>query len=308
MQAARTPLSTHLPGYVACALAGCCWGTGFYFGKIILSAMGVGHMVLCRFLFACLALLPFALRHRPRLSGREWRLLLVASFLGIPVQYLVQFYGLSLTTVSHASLMVGSVPVLLGGAATLFAGERLDAVGWVALIVSSLGVALIVAGGHHAGGGHGPSLAGDMLILASLFISLFWILMNKRLMERHPPEVITVYGIYTGSAMMAAWVLLTDGPLPVHGIPLRVWVAAVASGVFCTAGATLLWNWGIHRVPASRAAVFLNIEPLLGSLLGMRLLGDRLGPSAWVGGALILGAAITLTTRPHGIDTEGLME
>jgi drug/metabolite transporter (DMT)-like permease len=52
-------------------------------------------------------------------------------------------------------------------------------------------------------------------------------------------------------------------------------------------------------VPASRAGVFLNIEPALGSWLGVQLLGERLGPYAWVGGGLILAAAITLTARGH---------
>jgi drug/metabolite transporter (DMT)-like permease len=299
-------------GYGACALAGCFWGTGFYFGKIVLVDMGVGHMVLYRFFFACIGLLPFALRHRPRLNAREWRLLLVASFFGIPVQYLVQFYGLSLTTVSHASLMVGSMPVLLGAAATLFAGERLDGVGWAALVSSTIGVALIVlGGGHHSPSGKGlsgPSLVGDLLVLTALLVSLFWILMNKRLMERHPPAVITVYGVYSGAIMIAIWVLLQDGLPPIHRVPLAAWLASAASGLFCTAGSTLLWNWGIHHVPASRAAVFLNIEPMLGSYLGVQLLGDHLGPWAWIGGVLILAAAITLTTRPHGIDVSGVME
>ncbi len=143
-------------GYGACALAGCFWGTGFYFGKIVLADMGVGHMVFYRFVFACVGLLPFALRHRPRLNRREWRLLLIASFFGIPVQYLVQFYGLSLTTVSHASLMVGSMPVLLGAAATLFTGERLDRVGWLALVSSTIGVVLIVLSRHQSAGWQGP--------------------------------------------------------------------------------------------------------------------------------------------------------
>jgi drug/metabolite transporter (DMT)-like permease len=43
----------------------------------------------------------------------------------------------------------------------------------------------------------------------------------------------------------------------------------------------------------------LNIEPALGSWLGVKLLGEHLGPFAWLGGALILGAAIILTTRGH---------
>jgi drug/metabolite transporter (DMT)-like permease len=47
---------------------------------------------------------------------------------------------------------------------------------------------------------------------------------------------------------------------------------------------------------------------MLGSFLGVKLLGDRLGPSAWVGGVLIVAAAITLTSRPHGIDPSGVIE
>jgi drug/metabolite transporter (DMT)-like permease len=51
------------------------------------------------------------------------------------------------------------------------------------------------------------------------------------------------------------------------------------------------------QVPASQAGVLLNMEPLIGSLLGVFVLGERLGPSAWAGGGLILASAITLTTR-----------
>jgi drug/metabolite transporter (DMT)-like permease len=39
------------------------------------------------------------------------------------------------------------------------------------------------------------------------------------------------------------------------------------------------------------------MEPLLGSLLGVFVLHETLGPSARTGGAMILGAAILITTR-----------
>jgi drug/metabolite transporter (DMT)-like permease len=86
------------------------------------------------------------------------------------------------------------------------------------------------------------------------------------------------------------------------------WIALAISGLLCTATTTLLWNWGIHHVPASRAGVFLNIEPALGSLLGVRLLGEHLGPFAWVGGGLILSAAVILTTRGHQPEPEVILE
>ena len=303
-------------GYGACLVAGCLWGTGFYFGRLALNEMSVEHMVLYRFLFASLGMLPVAVVHRSRfrLTGGEARLLLVSAALGVPVQFLLQFHGLARTTVSHASLMVGAMPVLLAAAAALFAGERLDRLGWLALSGSTVGAALIVLGGSRGPAVHGePTLTGDLMVVASLVTSLAWILLSKKLMQTHSPPVVTAYTILSGTAMLAVWVLgpwlislplipLTHAhvqPPPLAHISPTAWMALAISGLLCTATTTLLWNWGIHHVPASRAGVFLNIEPALGSWLGVKLLGEHLGPYAWVGGGIILAAAVTLTTLGH---------
>jgi drug/metabolite transporter (DMT)-like permease len=302
-------------GYGACFVAGCLWGTGFYFGRLALNEMSVESMVLYRFLFASLGMLPAAVMYwrRLRLTHSERRQLLLCAFLGIPVQFLLQFHGLARTTVSHASLMVGAMPVLLALAAVLFAGkrrneERLDLFGWIAISASTVGAALVVLGGSHGQAAHGgPSLTGDLMVLVSLCISLAWILLSKNVMQTHSPTVVTAYTILSGTSMLAVWVLgpwllspLTHvrvAPPPFAHVSLTAWIALAISGLFCTATTTFMWNWGIHHVPASRAGVFMNIEPALGSWLGVKLLGERLGPYAWVGGFLILAAAVALTTR-----------
>ncbi len=283
-------------GFSACALASALWGCGFFFGKIALAEMGVGHMVLYRFLFATLALLPLLLTHAPGLNRREWQTLLLAAFLGIPMQFLIQFKGLSLTTVSHASLMVGTMPVILAVGAAVFAHERMDRTGWIALAASTLGAALIALGGAHASRGQ-ATLTGDLLVVLSLIIALFWILLNKHLLIRHSAVVVTAYVIAAGTAMLVPMVLLTQGSPPFAHVSLKAWMALAASGLFCTATTTLLWNWGLTKVPASQAGVLLNMEPLVGSLLGVLVLGESLGPSAWTGGSLILAAAFTLTNH-----------
>jgi drug/metabolite transporter (DMT)-like permease len=306
-------------GYGACAVAGCLWGTGFYFGRLALNEMSVEHMVLYRFLFACLGLLPVALLNRVRLTGAEIRILLISAAFGVPIQFLIQFSGLAHTTVSHAALMVGTMPVLLGVAAVLFAGERLDIIAWAALVCSTLGAALIVLGGHRGPATQGqPSLYGDLLVVLSLCTALAFILLSKKLMQSHSPVVVTAYTILAGTAMLALWTL---GPLllnpwreskipppPFSHVSSTAWIALAISGLACTATTTFLWNWGIHHVPASRAGVFLNIEPALGSYLGVKLLGEHLGPHAWAGGALILGAAIVLTTRGHEPQPDIILE
>jgi drug/metabolite transporter (DMT)-like permease len=303
-------------GYGACAMAGCLWGCGFFFGKLALREMGVGHMVLYRFLFAALGMLPVVWFGRGGQGGRrapwsrrEIGVMLLSTALGIPIQFLLQFEGLAHTTVSHAALMVGTMPVLLALGATIFANERLDWIGWVALAGSTVGAGLIVLGGHDASAsGARPTLLGDMLVVLSLVIALAWVLMNKSMMETHSPLEVTAYSIFAGVVMLAGWVLAVDGLPPFRAVSLTAWLALAASGVLCTAATTLLWNWGIHHVPASRAGVFLNIEPALGSILGVELLGDRLGPFAWIGGGLILAAAVTLTVRQEKASPEVLLE
>jgi drug/metabolite transporter (DMT)-like permease len=193
----------------------------------------------------------------------------------------------------------------------------MDATGWFSLVVSTVGAALIALGARHAGaplklrlGGiaaaqslqsnlqHStPTLAGDLLVVLSLVIALGWVLINKRLMERHSAIVVSAYGIATGTIMLALCVPPIYGLPPIHRISLRAWLALAAMGLLCTASTTLLWNWGMTQVPASQAGVLLNMEPLIGSVLGVFVLNETLGPSARLGGFLILAAAIVITTR-----------
>jgi drug/metabolite transporter (DMT)-like permease len=272
--------------------------------------MNVEHMVLYRFLFACVGMAPVMITQRVRLTASETKTLLLAALFGIPIQFMLQFHGLALTTVSHASLMVGAMPVLLAVTAVLFAGEHLDWLSWLALCGSTAGAAMVVLGGNHATTGREtPTLAGDLLVIVSLISALAWILLSKKLLRTHSPPVVTAYTIYSGTVMLIIWITSSRllafmihakvEPMPFAHITTTAWLALAISGLLCTATTTLLWNWGIHHVPASRAGVFLNIEPALGSVLGVELLGEKLGPYAWLGGALILVGAITLTTRGH---------
>lgn len=322
LKAEKFASRTRWLGYGACALAGCLWGTGFYFGRLALNEMAVEWMVLYRFLFASVGMLPVMLLHRGgrvRLTGPEMRVLLTASALGVPLQFLLQFHGLARTTVSHASLMVGAMPVLLAAAAAVFAKERLNWLGWMALGGSTIGAALVTLGGTRTPSGEEvPTITGDLMVVISLVIALAWILLSKKLMETHSPPVVTAYTILSGTAMLVVWVVgswlaapLTHAkatPPPFAHVSMTAWAALAASGLLCTATTTLLWNWGIHHVPASRAGVFLNIEPAMGSVLGVELLGEHLGPFAWLGGALILGAAVTLTLHQHEPEPAVILE
>jgi drug/metabolite transporter (DMT)-like permease len=281
-------------------MAGCLWGTGFLFGKWALTELSVRQYVLYRFVFASIGFAPItwrAMRNvETRIARQDYSLIFVAALLGVPVQFLIQFAGLARTTVSHASLMVGALPVLLAAGSTLFAHERVTTARWAALFASMIGAGLIAFG---ASSGEGQaSLTGDLLVAASLITAVAWILISQRMMKsgRYSPVAVSAYVITIGTLMLVVWVLVTEGFPPIH-LSLLTWACVLASGILATTVTTYLWNWGLSRVPASQAGVFINLEPVVGALLGVLVLHDVLGSYSILGGVLVIGAAIFVAAK-----------
>jgi drug/metabolite transporter (DMT)-like permease len=288
-------------GYAALTAAGSIWGTGFVFGKWALEELSVGHMVLLRFAFASAGLviaLWYERRHGSiRIARGDLPLVVAAAIIGVPVQYIVQFEGLARTSVSHASLMVGVLPVFLGVAAAIFTHERLDRIGWLGLVASTIGAGF-VAFGASGGSGDKTSLPGDGLVVVSLFAGVVWILMSQRLMDRHySPISASALVIIIGTVFLGVWVLAREGMPPLASLSPRTWLSLAALGLLATALATVLWNWGLSRVPASQAGVFINLEPVVGAILGVLLFHDAFGVASMLGGVLIVGAAVVVSRR-----------
>lgn len=272
----------------ALVLAGCAWGTGFFFGKIALAEMSVGQNVAWRFIFGTFVFAPVLFRRAPRYSRRDWMLIGIAAFLGIPIQFIVQFMGLQLTTVSHAALMIGTLPVMLAITSAFTLHERLHPLGWLALLASTAGVALI-ASSSSAGRG-GATVKGDLLVIVSMMAAVVMVIISKHLITHHDPLYTTALILILGAVVLLIWVQLTEGISYHHSV--RGWAALASQGLIATTGAYTLWTWGLTHVPAARAGVFLNLEPVVGTILGIAFLGDRLGLMGYLGGTLVIGAAV----------------
>jgi drug/metabolite transporter (DMT)-like permease len=249
-------------------------------------------MLFYRLSLAAIGFVAIALTRRGGIARADWLKVLAAAALGVPALFLLQFEGLARTTVSHAALMVGAAPIVLGLGAAAFTGERLTRGLWGLLGLSTAGALLIVFGSSApAPGTHGPTVLGDALVLVSLLAAVGWVLISKDLMRRSSPSVVAAVVMVTGTLLLDAWVLATAGPPPLS-LSSRTWLAVAAQGLLATTTATLLWNYGVARVPAAQAGVFVNLEPALGALLGVTILGETLGWSGIAGGALIIGAAV----------------
>ncbi len=275
--------------YAALATAGALWGTSFMFGKIALQDMGPAYLVLYRFILASVVLIPFVPRDRPRISRRDVGLLVLGAFLMGPIMFLLQFEGLDRTTASSAALIVGTIPPMMAIGGFLVDGERPMRLAWIAIGLSAIGVGLLVGGP-----GTGRTVVGDGLVFISMVASVAWTLLTRRLAHRIGVLTTTAFLFGTGTLFLLPFAVALEGAPPFL-LSADGYIAIVALGVICTAVTFWLWNWGFQRTEAARAGVFVNLEPLVGSVLGVTLLGEHLGPFALMGGTLVVGAALMIS-------------
>jgi drug/metabolite transporter (DMT)-like permease len=86
----------------------------------------------------------------------------------------------------------------------------------------------------------------------------------------------------------AEWASGTRPVLTAPGIAGTLYLAVVISALGYVA-----WNWALARVPAPRAALFLNVQPIAGALLGALLLDEPLTGFTVAGGvAIVAGLAV----------------
>lgn len=284
----RAPSTGLLWPALAAAGANVLWGLTFLLGKVALEALPVTSIILLRFSFAALTLLPFALWRGRRPRRQDLPLFLLTGALQVPITYLLQYTGLSLTSASSAALILGAVTPLLAIGAWPLLAERPHRRTWVAIGVSSLGLLLIVGVP-----GPGRSVLGDALVLLSTVAATASILLTPRLIRHYGPVNTTAWTL-TCATLLTLPLALGSGA-PHAGIPPNILGSLLFLGVVCTALTLVLWNWSVARSSAAFAGMFVNIEPLVGTVLGVMILHERLGPFTWVGGGLILGAATMMT-------------
>jgi O-acetylserine/cysteine efflux transporter len=203
----------------------------------------------------------------------------------------VQKAGITRTSVTHAALLIGAVPVMVAVIAALWRRTVARAVAWAGFALSLAGVGLITGGP-----GGGATVIGDGLVLASLMVSAVFTVAQGSLLSGRDPVAVTAVQFLGAALAVLPFSAITEGVPAVPHAP-----GAVLAVVALAAGGTVLpftlFAFGQSRVSAEVAGAFYNIEPLVGAVAGIVLFGDPAGLAQAVGGAAII-AGIALSSLP----------
>jgi O-acetylserine/cysteine efflux transporter len=276
--------SRHLT-LLALLAAGLLWGTTVPLTKVALTGIGPGWLTVLRF---AVAVVPLAYLARHRLQQAVSASTITWGALGYGVVIVLQNMGIARTSVSHSALILGATPLLTAALGVATGRSRIAAPAWTGLAISGLGIAVIAS---HGGGE--ASLTGDALVGASALLSAAFLHVQPSLLAGRSVTAVTAVQFGAGAAAALPFAALTEQPsghLP--GIVPLLAIAGLAVG-----GTLLpftLFAYGQTRIAPETAASFVNLEPIVGTALGVAAFGDTLTTSQLAGGlAAIAGIGLT---------------
>jgi drug/metabolite transporter (DMT)-like permease len=237
---------------------------------------------------AAFVVIPVALAVKTGTARVELRYAAIAAAAGLflALHFATWIASLDHTSIARSVLLVSTAPIWV--AIFLYAsGHGAPALRTVLALIFAIGGVAIASIGVERGQGVG---AGDLLAVAGAIAMAAYLLLSRRAQSRLPfrPYLAIAYGSAAGFLWFA--VLLAD--TPAAGFTATTWWALAGMAVVSQLIGHSGYNWGLRHLSPQFVAVVLVGEPVLASLLGWWLLGERLDWQTGAGGLLILAGIL----------------
>lgn len=293
--------------YIEALLTVVIWGATFVATKKTLQEASPALIVWLRFAIG-IVVLGVTVAARKQFTIPAWRelpYLALLGFLGVTLHQWLQATGLQTAAATNTAWIVATIPmftVLLGW---LVLKEKLGAVHIGGIILATVGVLVIVSKGDVPALFKGVfGTLGEFLILISSVNWAVFSIISRRGLKTYPATLMMFYVMVFGWLFANIWLFgFGSGLSEIPHLSGQGWVGILILGLLGSGVAYITWYDALQALPAGQLSVFINVEPLITTVIAALVLGESI---TWV---IVLGAAmillgIYLVNRPdkHAID------
>jgi drug/metabolite transporter (DMT)-like permease len=227
---------------------------------------------------------------RFRFDRNDYPMLLLLSFLAVPVNQFLFLLAMKYTVPTNAALFYSATPALVLFVSYLARHEIITwkkgigvatAFGGILFIVFEKGIDL-----------HSEMLFGNVMLLIAVIAWVFYTVLGRKLIVRYGAFTTSSFTMIVGGLMF----------LPVGIFKLK-WaeltylsVGDWGSLVYLALGTSIIsywiWYYALGKVPASKVAIFSNLQPILTTILAVVLLGQAITPHFIFGGTVALAGVV----------------
>ena len=264
------------------------WGWTFVVVKDAIASYPVVSFLGVRFVLAAVVLwwIVLLLRQRGRVALAGFSIGMV-----LALSYLAQTLGLKGTSVANTGLITGLFVVFTPIIDRVLWRVPSQRSTWVAAGVAFLGTALLTGGAPS-----GFHLGDLFVLLGSVGFALHITLLSRY--AAAGPLLLAAWQMTAAGLLLTAGAVLTRST--VLPVPSSVLPALAITGICASAIAFWVQTYAQQRLPASRAALILTMEPAFTVFFAFLLAAERFGLLQAVGAALILLALFYSELRQRG--------
>ncbi len=263
------------------------WGASFLAAKDLASDVGVPAANAMRFVVAALGAGLLCILTRQRLP--RGRGLVIAVILGCTQTLVIglETWGVALTSATNAGVLISLALVMTPVLECVVTRVWLPRSFFVAAVAAVVGVALLVSGD-----GIRPPSVGDVLVIAAAVVRAVHVTASGHLTRGRADGSLGVVTVQLAvGAIVFAGIAGPSLPIAAASLDADGVVAALFLGLLCSVFAFVVQLWAVRRTSAARASILMGTEPVWALAIGVSIAGDRLGPLAVAGAALIVGAS-----------------
>lgn len=295
-----SPVSSRLVLWGLLGLSNALWGASWVVAKVALRELTPLQLSAWRMILAGVVLAPVAIHYarRGRLPRGLWLRLALLGLAQAVVSKWCVYWGVQHSTAANAGLLMALEPGMTVALAALVLSERLGAARLASLLLGAAGAYLIVFQKTGWPALSGTTVLGDGVFILGLALEAVYSVYSKPLSERHPPLAVVA-----GSLVVAlpVWIPVAAADAAVHGWPAFSWTAWLAIAYFalgCTVFGYIVWVFALRRIDAGAVALSVFVQPAVGTLAAVTLLGEHLTVLTLAGAALVL-ASLGLIVVPR---------
>jgi drug/metabolite transporter (DMT)-like permease len=255
------------------------WGGAFLSMKGTLERLDVNSFLAWRFMFATLLLIairPSVLKKIDRPFFKKGAIL----GLFLSSGYIFQSFGLTLTTVSNTGFITGLYVVITPIVAAVILRKNITLVEWFAVLVATIGLALLSFNGFHFG-------IGEFLVLVSALLFALHIVGLGEWSKGLDTYALTVLQLGTCAVVTFIASFKSGFAVPPDS---GVWWSIIYTAIFATALAFIVQTWAQSFIAPSTVGVILAAEVVFAAGFGIWLLDEPVTLRIALGGLLVLAS------------------
>ena len=190
------------------------------------------------------------------IRGKDVLRMALLSFFGFFLFMAVFHYGLTITTASHAGILIGTIPLFIVIISTVTGVERATTriVGGIA--VGFAGVAALTVEN-----GAAMINTGDLLVIVSCICWAVYTVYGKALMEHYTPIVAIAWIFFFSTIYHIPLFFMQLHSQSFDTVSVRNWVNLVVAAIGPLFISNALYFFSLDKIGPSRVGIYTNLEP-----------------------------------------------